>query len=103
MGKSIGIINETTFTERNDFTKKQSLSKKIRQECEIPTIAVGLITELNMIEEILANERADLVAIGRELLRNPQFVIQEAYKNKIDITIPKQVLPLSCISNQIFI
>lgn len=62
----------------------------LKSECNIPTIAVGLITDMNMAEEILSNNRADLVAFGRELLRNPYFVLNEAKKRKIPIEYPEQ-------------
>lgn len=65
-----------------------NFANTIKTECNIPTIAVGLITEINMVEEILSNGRADLVAMGRELLRNPYFALREAKNEKISI--PKQ-------------
>lgn len=65
-------------------------SETIRKECGIPTIAVGLINEYNQIEEILYNNRADLVAVGRGLLRDPQFVLNMAYYHKLNIKYPKQ-------------
>ena len=61
----------------------------IRKSCAIPTIAVGLITTIEMIEETLGNNRADLVALGRELLRNPFFPLLEARKHGIDLPWPK--------------
>lgn len=63
-------------------------SEKIRNECSIPTITVGLIKEADLAEEILSNQRADLVALGRELLRNPYWVINTAAKNGVDGYIP---------------
>ncbi len=65
-------------------------SNAIKDRCNIPTIAVGLITDVNMAEEIISNGRADLVAIGRELLRNPYFVINEAKIRIVDIAYPEQ-------------
>jgi len=41
----------------------------------IPTATVGLITTQNQIEQILINDQADIVLLGRELLRNPYFVL----------------------------
>ncbi len=64
-------------------------AEKIKQECNIPTIAVGLIDKVEMVEEILGNERADLVALGRELLRNPYWVLENAYEKGIDIDFPE--------------
>lgn len=52
----------------------------IKEKCDIPTIAVGLINEYDHIEEILKNNRADMVALGRALLRDPHFVNQMAFK-----------------------
>jgi len=46
-------------------------AERIRREAGVPTAAVGLITTGAQAEEILQNGRADLVAIGRELLRDP--------------------------------
>jgi 2,4-dienoyl-CoA reductase-like NADH-dependent reductase (Old Yellow Enzyme family) len=40
--------------------------------------AVGMITEAQQAEEIVSEDRADLVLIGRELLRNPYFPLQAA-------------------------
>lgn len=60
----------------------------IKKECNIPTIAVGLIRTQELVNEILGNERADLVALGRELARNPFFVVQTAWENKIDYDYP---------------
>ena len=54
-----------------------SFSEVIREKCHIPTIAVGLITSIDQVEEILRNHQADLVAMGRVLLRDSFIVIKE--------------------------
>ncbi len=54
------------------------LAESVRRECQVPTIAVGLITSQEQVEEILGNSRADLVALGRELLRNPYWPIRHS-------------------------
>lgn len=46
----------------------------------IMTAAVGMITSTKQIAEILEKNQADLVFLGRELLRNPYFVLQEINK-----------------------
>lgn len=53
-------------------------SEIIKSQCNIPTIAGGLITSPLMAEEILNNNRADLVYLGRELLRNPYWAFSAA-------------------------
>ena len=42
----------------------------------ILTAAVGLITSIEQINEILDTEKADLVFLARELLRNPYFALK---------------------------
>ncbi len=64
-------------------------AEELRRECGIPTIAVGLITDEKMAEEILENGRADLIALGRELLRNPYWPINVAAKYGLDDFIPE--------------
>ena len=48
------------------------------KEVGITTIGGGLITTLEEINKILENDQADLIYIGRELLRNPYFVMHLA-------------------------
>lgn len=48
-------------------------AETIKHEADIPTGAVGLITNPHHAEEILKNNRADLIFIGRELLRHPYW------------------------------
>ncbi len=65
-----------------------SLSDYIRNTCHVATIAVGLIRQLDQVEEILGNGRADLVALGRELFRNPSWVNQNAFARGIEVEVP---------------
>jgi NADPH2 dehydrogenase len=67
-----------------------SYSERIKEECGIPTIAGGLITNYEMIQEILHNNRADYVYVGRELLRNPYFLLQAAAKHQVEGVLPVQ-------------
>ncbi len=48
-------------------------AKAVRQRANIPTIAVGLLTTYAQGEGLLNEEMCDLVAYGRELLRNPNM------------------------------
>ena len=58
----------------------------------ILTSTVGLITTKEQISDILENERADLVLLGRELLRNPYFVLISTLKTEEEINWPTQYL-----------
>lgn len=66
------------------------LAAAIRKEAGVATGAVGLITEAAQAEEILEQGQADLIFLGRELLRNPYFPVQAARELGVDITRPKQ-------------
>ncbi|WP_216829494.1 NADPH dehydrogenase NamA [Alkalihalobacterium elongatum] len=65
-------------------------AERIRNEANIKTGAVGLITSGIQAEEVLQNERADLIFIGRELLRNPYWALQAAKELKVQIPTPRQ-------------
>lgn len=60
------------------------LSEIIKHKCGVRTIAVGLLKEMDQIEAILQNDRADFVALGRLLLRDPYFLLREA-KGEIEV------------------
>lgn len=62
----------------------------IKKEANIETGTVGLITTGQQAEEILKNNRADLVFLGRELLRNPYFAYTAAKELNAEIVAPKQ-------------
>jgi len=50
----------------------------IRTGAGLPTGAVGLITEARQAEAILGEGKADLVLLGRELLRDPRWPLRAA-------------------------
>ena len=65
-------------------------AEQIRREAGIATAAVGLITTPELADEIVRNGRADLVALGRELLRNPCWPLHAARALGHDVTWPRQ-------------
>jgi 2,4-dienoyl-CoA reductase-like NADH-dependent reductase (Old Yellow Enzyme family) len=64
-------------------------SEEIRKT-GILTGAVGLITSARQAEEILQEEKADLVFFARELLRNPYFPLIAAREEGVDVQWPVQ-------------
>ncbi|NMA86745.1 MAG: NADPH dehydrogenase NamA [Tissierellia bacterium] len=60
----------------------------IKKGTNLPIMAGGLITEAEMAEEILKNNRADFIFLGRELLRNPYWPLEAAKKLNQDIEWP---------------
>lgn len=53
-------------------------AERVRQEAGMPTMAVGLITHPRQAEAILAQGRADLIAIAREALVDPMWALHAA-------------------------
>lgn len=62
------------------------------RETGILTGAVGLITGAAQAEEIISEGKADLILMGRELLRNPYFPLKAAKEAGIQIPWPLQYL-----------
>lgn len=65
-------------------------SETIKTGADIATGAVGLITTGSQAEEILKNNRADLVFIARELLRDPYWAYTAAKELQVEFKGPKQ-------------
>lgn len=63
---------------------------QIRREADIPTGAVGLILNAVQAEEILKNDRADLILLARELLRDPYWARTAAVELGVEIESPVQ-------------
>ncbi|SFE51696.1 2,4-dienoyl-CoA reductase [Chitinophaga sp. CF118] len=64
---TVGPLYQTPFAEH------------IRKETGIKTGAVGLITTAQEAESIIADKKADLVIMARELLRDPYFPLHAAH------------------------
>lgn len=65
-------------------------SEFIRENVDIPTSTVGLVVSPIQAEEIVQNNRADMVLLGRELLRNPNFPLYAARELKHELKSPHQ-------------
>jgi 2,4-dienoyl-CoA reductase-like NADH-dependent reductase (Old Yellow Enzyme family) len=66
------------------------LSKAVRDGADIATGAVGLITQASLAQTILEQGEADLIFLGRELLRDPYFPLHAAKELGVDISWPSQ-------------
>ncbi|MGC9194989.1 MAG: NADH:flavin oxidoreductase/NADH oxidase [Syntrophobacteraceae bacterium] len=64
----------------------------VRREVQIPTGAVGLITDPAQAEQILVTGEADAVMMGREFLREPYWPLHAARALHTDIDWPLQYL-----------
>lgn len=77
---SSGGLGERTTTKmvRRPEGYQVPYAERIRRETGGRTMAVGLITTPAFAESVVAEGRADLVAIGREALMNPHWPLQAA-------------------------
>ena len=68
------------------------ISDAVRNGGDILTAAVGLITSPAHADEIIRNSRADLVLLGREMLRDPYWPLHAAQVLKQPVPVPSQYL-----------
>jgi 2,4-dienoyl-CoA reductase-like NADH-dependent reductase (Old Yellow Enzyme family) len=68
------------------------ISEAIRNSADILTATVGLITAPAQADEIIRNGRADLVLLGREMLRDPYWPLHAAQVLKQPAPVPSQYL-----------
>jgi len=61
---------------------------RVRNEAGIAVAAVGLITEPEQADHIIRSEQADMVLIGRGILRNPHWPMAAAHTLKQSATWP---------------
>ena len=54
------------------------LAAQVRREADIPTIAVGMITDAAQADQIIRSGQADAVALARAALRNPHWPMEAA-------------------------
>jgi len=62
------------------YSYQVPLSDYVKRHADIMTMAVGLIIHGDQAEQILRNKQADLIAVGRESLNNPNWPMDAALK-----------------------
>ncbi len=67
-------------------------AEAIRTQAGIATGAVGMITAAEQAAEIVANERADVVLVGRAVLADPAWPLHAAKKLGVALPLPPQFL-----------
>jgi 2,4-dienoyl-CoA reductase-like NADH-dependent reductase (Old Yellow Enzyme family) len=65
-------------------------AERVRADAQIATAAVGLITTPQQAQEVVAEGRADIVLLGRELLRHPHWALSAAHALVGVIAWPRQ-------------
>jgi 2,4-dienoyl-CoA reductase-like NADH-dependent reductase (Old Yellow Enzyme family) len=66
------------------------LAEAVRRECNIATRAVGLIATPKQAEEVIAEGKADMVALARAFLDNPHWAWRAARELGADVSMPSQ-------------
>lgn len=88
---SSGGIRGPANTAAIDYGYQVPYAEKIRKEANIMTMAVGLIVKAQQAESILQAGQADLIAVARELLQNPNWPLQAALD--LEIEAPFNLVP----------
>ena len=65
-------------------------AQRVKADVGLPTIAVGLITEAEQAEAIIANGEADAVSLARAMLYDPRWPWHAAARLGGHVTAPKQ-------------
>jgi len=68
------------------------LARDIKNALDVPVIAVGRLEDPILANSVIGNEDADLVAIGRGMLRNPFWALEAATILNKETHIPTQYL-----------
>ncbi len=66
------------------------LAQRVRQTVGLPTIAVGLITDAEQAERIVADGQADAVALARAMLYDPRWPWHAAARHGARVAAPPQ-------------
>ena len=68
------------------------IAQAVREGAGIATAAVGMITEPMQADEIIRSGRADVVLLGREMLRDPYWALHAAKALGVPAPVPPQYL-----------
>ena len=90
----ISVSSGSTIENQEEKTGRMyqvPFSDLVKNEANIATITAGMIQDIDQINTIILNGKADLVALGRPLLLDPNFVRNaQAYENFQSDDIPAQ-------------
>ena len=69
------------------------LADAVKKATGLPVIAVGLLDDPAVADYVLGSGAADLVAVGRGLLRDPYWLLNAQYRQTAADTAPLQFVP----------
>lgn len=85
-----GAVHEQKIKVEKNY--QVPFAEAIKKSTSLLTACVGLIEDAEQAEDILIENKADIVMIGRELLRNPYFPLEAAENLHATVDWPKQYL-----------
>jgi len=85
-----GLVADAKIPVASGF--QVGFAARIRHEANISTAAVGLITEPEQANAIIANGEADLILLARAMLRDPYWAVHAAAALGEQASWPKQYL-----------
>jgi 2,4-dienoyl-CoA reductase-like NADH-dependent reductase (Old Yellow Enzyme family) len=83
-----GLVPDARITVGPGY--QVAFAARIKAEAGLPVAAVGMITEPEQAEKILADSEADAILMGRELLRHPSWPLDAAKALGGEVRIPPQ-------------
>ncbi|TCT09665.1 NADH:flavin oxidoreductase/NADH oxidase [Paralcaligenes ureilyticus] len=81
---SRGLAERGTLSPGREPGFQVPFAERVRKDTGLSTMAVGLITKADFANDIVASDRADYVAIGRESLINPHWPLHAAVELGFD-------------------
>lgn len=75
-----GILARPVSSTPIGYGYQVPFAQRLREEAGVKTMAVGLIVHHDQAERILQEGRADLIALAREMLYNPNWALDAACK-----------------------
>ena len=83
-----GLVPDAKITSGPGY--QVPFADAVRKKAEVPTGAVGLITDARQAETILTDGSADIVLLARELLRDPYWPLHAAVQLGAEVRAPQQ-------------
>lgn len=80
---SAGLIADAKLTIGPGY--QVPFAAEVHENTGLDVSAVGLITQIDQAEEILASGKAQTVMLGREMMRDPHFAMRAAHQLGVDI------------------
>jgi 2,4-dienoyl-CoA reductase-like NADH-dependent reductase (Old Yellow Enzyme family) len=85
---SAGYYGTSEWTSQPAFMKPGCLVKfatEVRREVDVPVVTVGRINDPRLAENILEEDNADIIALGRPLLADPDYPLKAQQGRRDDI------------------